>query len=276
MSGRRAIFLDVDGTYAHLGEVPEAHADAVGRARTAGHLVLLCTGRPLSLLPPRILAAGFDGVVATAGAYVEVGGQVLADRELEPEIAERLVRALESHGARYVLEATGGLYGTPATQRALLERVERHRAATDGTAHAGPFDIMDVLTVRESVIGVGFAKVAVVDSPVPVEDIARAAGEEVAALESSIPGMGASSGELYRRGVHKAVGVRVVVEHLGLDMADTLGFGDGMNDVEMLAEVGTGVAIDGSDPRVVAAADRTAAGPHASGLVAAFEELGLI
>ncbi|NTV39192.1 MAG: HAD hydrolase family protein, partial [Demequinaceae bacterium] len=62
--GQRAIFLDVDGTYAHHGLVPPAHAAAVRAARAGGHLVFLCTGRPVSLLPQHLTAAGFDGVVA--------------------------------------------------------------------------------------------------------------------------------------------------------------------------------------------------------------------
>ena len=54
-----------------------------------------------------------------------------------------------------------------------------------------------------------------------------------------------------------------------------IAFGDGLNDVEMLELAGIGVAIEGADPRVLAAADRTARGPEHEGLVAAFAELGL-
>ncbi len=113
------------------------------------------------------------------------------------------------------------------------------------------------------------------DSPVPVDTLAHEMGHEVDALPSSIPGMGDSSGELFMRGVHKAVGIRAVVERLGLAREDVIGIGDGPNDVEMLEYAGVGVAIEGSDPRVLAVADRTAAGPEHEGLVAAFAELSL-
>ncbi|WP_062004977.1 MULTISPECIES: HAD family hydrolase [Arthrobacter] len=63
-----AVFLDVDGTYADYGVVPDAHVRAVRSARAAGHKVFLCTGRPVSMLPEHILEAGFDGLIASAGA----------------------------------------------------------------------------------------------------------------------------------------------------------------------------------------------------------------
>ncbi|QXQ08735.1 HAD hydrolase family protein [Paeniglutamicibacter sp. Y32M11] len=69
----QAAFLVVDGTYADYGVVPKAHAAAVCTARATGHKLLLCTGRPLSMLPTHILEVGFDGLEASAGAYVEGG-----------------------------------------------------------------------------------------------------------------------------------------------------------------------------------------------------------
>jgi hydroxymethylpyrimidine pyrophosphatase-like HAD family hydrolase len=66
----RAIFLDIDGTYADHGLAPEAHVTAVRTARRLGHLVFVCTGRPLSMVPGHILEAGFDGSITGAGARV--------------------------------------------------------------------------------------------------------------------------------------------------------------------------------------------------------------
>jgi hydroxymethylpyrimidine pyrophosphatase-like HAD family hydrolase len=75
--------------------------------------------------------------------------------------------------------------------------------------------------------------------------------------------------------MNKSVGMLAVAERLGLDIANVYAFGDGLNDLEMLASAGTGVAIEGADPRVLAVADRTCPGPDRAGLVGAFEELGL-
>ena len=120
-----------------------------------------------------------------------------------------------------------------------------------------------------------FAKVTCFDSPVPVGEIAAELGGGVGALPSSIPGMGDSSGELFMAGVHKAVGIAAVVEHLGLSREDVVAIGDGPNDIEMIEYAGVGVAIEGSDEGVLAVADRTAPGPEQEGLVTVFAELAL-
>src|SRR5215207_6204137 len=93
----RAIFLDIDGTYADHGVVPDAHAEAVRTARRQGHLVFVCTGRPLSMVPDHILDAGFDGTITGAGARVEIDGEVLKDTRFEPHLASRIVDVLDAN-----------------------------------------------------------------------------------------------------------------------------------------------------------------------------------
>lgn len=276
MSRRHAVFLDVDGTYAHQGVVPAGHVAVVRAARARGHAVLLCTGRPRSMLPARLLEAGFDGLVAAAGGYVEVDGQVLVDRRFPADLARRTLDALDAHDVAYLLEAPEALYGRPGVDERLRDLLRRHFRPVDAEDHEGPVDILDALRMSDDLSHASFGKVTVFDSPIPVPELAEAVGPEVGALPSSIPGMGGSAGELYLRGVHKATGIELVSAHLGIPRRDVIAFGDGMNDLEMLAHAGVGVAIVGADPRVIAAADRTAQGPETEGLVDAFAELGLV
>ncbi|WNB86183.1 HAD hydrolase family protein [Cellulomonas sp. ATA003] len=197
MTTRRAVFLDVDGTYADRGVAPAGHVAAVRAARANGHLVLLCTGRPRCMLPPRLLAAGFDGIVAAAGGYVEVDGVVLLDTRFPPELAERVVRVLEAHDVAYVLEAPDVLLGPARAERRLRDLLGGHLDPDEpgdlGTAE-GPEDALAALRTADVLTGASFGKVTVVDSSVPVEDLAVAMGPGVGALPSSIPGMGGSSG----------------------------------------------------------------------------------
>jgi hydroxymethylpyrimidine pyrophosphatase-like HAD family hydrolase len=129
--------------------------------------------------------------------------------------------------------------------------------------------------MSDDLAGASFGKITCFDSAVPIASIAEQLGPEVGALPSSIPDMGESAGELYLTWVHKAVGIQVVVEHLGLAREQVIAVGDGLNDLERLQYAGLGVAIEGSDPRVLAAAAHVAQGPQHAGLATAFIELGL-
>jgi Cof subfamily protein (haloacid dehalogenase superfamily) len=272
----RIVFLDVDGTYAHHGVVPPAHAAVVAAARAAGNRVLLCTGRPLAMLPAHVLAAGFDGVVASAGGYVEVDGEVLSDLRYPAELAARAVAALDAADAAYILEAPTALYGPPGVDRRVQELLAGHLRDPGRDDDEGPGDIFQKLVVADSLATCSFAKITYFASRLPWAALGDAIGDGVVILPSSISGLGDSAGEIQMAGVHKALGIEAVVAHLGLGPQDVVAMGDGLNDLEMLAYAGTAVAIEGADPRVLAAAEHVTPGPQDEGLVRAFEMLGLV
>lgn len=273
MDRAHAIFLDVDGTYADHGIVPEGHVRSVRAARERGHRVLLCTGRPVSMLPESILGAGFDGLVASAGAYVEVDGTVLVDRRFPDRLAVRTVEVLDRHRAVYVLEAKESLYVPPTAEARLRDILREHFRHAPGGRATGSSAILDSL--RADPPAAGFAKVSVFDSAIPVKGIAEEIGGAVDVVENSIAQEGRNAGEVFQRGISKADGLAAVMEHLGIAREDTVAVGDGANDLEMIAFAGIGVAIEGSAPELLAVADATAAGPREEGLVAAFAALGL-
>jgi Cof subfamily protein (haloacid dehalogenase superfamily) len=272
----RAIFLDVDGTYADYGVVPEGHVRVVRAARSAGHKVLLCTGRPVSMLPASILAAGFDGLVASAGAYAEVDGEVLLNRRFPAGLAARTMAVLDGHRAVYILEAQDSLHVAPEAEPRLRAIIEEHfRRAPDGHAQ-GSSAILGSVRATSERAGTAFAKISVFEAPVPLEQIAREIGAGIAVVANSIANEGRHSGELYQSGISKADGVAAVIARLGIEQENTVAVGDGQNDLEMIAFAGVGIAIEGSSPELLALADRVAAPPHREGLVDAFAELGLI
>jgi hypothetical protein len=79
--GRKAVFLDVDGTFVDdRGVIPPSARAAVVAARANGHRLFLCTGRSMSQLGDEILEPGFDGAIASAGGHVEYQGEVLPHR----------------------------------------------------------------------------------------------------------------------------------------------------------------------------------------------------
>ena len=270
----RIIFLDIDGTYAFHGTVPDAHAEAVRRVRANGHRVLLCTGRPRSLLSPTMLAPGFDGLVCGAGAYVELDGEVLSDEVFPRALAERTLDTLAAHGAISLLESTEAVYVLPEAYDAMERRAPR--GDTSGSQSAIWEDLRAARRVVDSLDGLPFAKIVTLSARTELSHIAAEVGPEVAAVQTSIKDLGRGAGELYMSHVTKAVGIEAIVDRLGLSRDQVIACGDGPNDIEMLEYAGTAVGIAGGHPSVLALADTVAQGPEDAGLVATFEELGVL
>ena len=72
-------------------------------------------------------------------------------------------------------------------------------------------------------------------------------------------------------GKDKAIGW--LCSHLDISPTDTLAFGNGYNDIEMLSEAGLGVAVDGGVPQAIAAADLVAPSMEDDGVARVLEYL---
>ncbi|MHA7176222.1 HAD-IIB family hydrolase [Arthrobacter sp. Sr24] len=272
----RAIFLDVDGTYADFGVVPDGHVKAVQQARAAGHKVFICTGRPLPMLPESILGAGFDGVVASAGAYVQVGDEVLINATFPEDLATRALDVLDTHDAVYILEAQESIQVPAAAEARLRAHIAAHFASAPVDQPTASSSIIGSLTSFTDRSNLNFAKISVFESPVLMADLIAEIGPEIDVVANSIATEGPHAGELFQRGISKADGVAAVIAHFDIPKSASIAFGDGQNDLEMLAFAGIGVAIEGSAPELLTVADRTAPRPSELGIATAFAELGLI
>ena len=260
----KLIFLDFDGTYADDGKVPPEHVEAVRAAQHNGHGVFLCTGRPRSGLGEHALEAPFDGLVCAAGGYVLIDGKVLRDRRFSVDLARTSVEVLDRDGGVYILEHPDHVYCTVAGEKRLRELFQTH------------VDMLQALTALDSLDGIAPSKITVLGSSRPIVEIAADIGDGVKVMPGSVEDLGTVSGELQLADVDKSGGIEVVLNYLGKSRRDVVACGDGLNDLEMIERAGTGVAIAGGHPDLLAAADLLVPGPEEHGLVEAFMRLDLI
>ncbi|MGG3466503.1 Cof-type HAD-IIB family hydrolase [Neobacillus pocheonensis] len=78
------------------------------------------------------------------------------------------------------------------------------------------------------------------------------------------------------KGGSKAEGIKKMIEQLGFELKDVYAFGDGLNDLEMLKEVGTGVAMGNGVPEAKKLADIITSDVSNDGIWNGLKELQLI
>ena len=276
---RKAVFLDVDGTLLNdRGLVPESAATAVQRARANGHLVFLCTGRSLAELWGEIMEIGFDGVIAAAGGYVEVDGQVLHHQNVPVDQVARVIDFFDARGINYFLEANSGLYGSSTIKTQMREVL--YGGVTDENVLAelerGFAPFIEHLIVGEDMLREDINKISFLGSDVPFETIRTEFADAFDIIPATVPQFEPNSGELAIAGVHKAGAIEILLEHLGIPVADTMAYGDGHNDLEMLDYVNIGVAMGNAHQKVKDVADDITGSPDEDGLLTSFTKYGLI
>ena len=271
----KLIFLDIDGTLTVPGEnIPPASAlDAIEKARACGHKIFLCTGRNPDMLSP-LLVYGFDGVVACAGGYVTVGDEVLFDLPMTDEQRDMALNSLHGKGVFCTIEAKDGSWGDENMDEFLKDQpegnseIERWRKALSENLGIRPMSEYDGRPVY---------KVVIMCTEMEQLDDAKALLEkDFRFVVQEIPAHGCINGELISRSFDKGKGVELVREHFGVAKEDTIGFGDSMNDLEMLETVGTSVVMDNGAKALKERADLVCPAVTEDGLYKGFVELGLI
>ena len=84
------------------------------------------------------------------------------------------------------------------------------------------------------------------------------------------------NGELINRKFDKGLGIRRMAEALDFPIEDTVGFGDSMNDLEMIETVGTSVCMANGSPQLKRKSDLVCPAVEEDGLAWGFRELGLV
>ena len=272
---RRLVFLDIDGTLTPPGSnwVPESARKAIREARAAGHRVFLCTGRNLGMLRP-VLACGFDGVVASAGGYVLCDGELLFDcpmTALQLETALRTFRAgdvfvnVETRDDSFCDEGVAEFLAACSGGNSELLRWRRQLEKELGFRPMAEYDGKPVYKIVFSCA-----------RPEQLMPARRALEREFFFLVHDDPSSGCLNGELINRRFDKGRGVRLVADALGIPLEETIGFGDSMNDLEMIRTVGTGVCMEGGSPALKKLSSMVCPAVEEDGIAWAFAELGLL
>ncbi len=277
---KKVIFLDVDGTLVNdNGVVPESAKIAVRKAKENGHYVFLCTGRSKAELYDDIMEIGFDGVIGAAGGYIEVNNEMILHKKVSREDVEHLVNYFDKNNIDFYLESNGGLFASKNCKKTLNRLVfegvdkesEQYKELEKGI---GQF--IEALIEGENLIRDDINKVSFLNSETSIETIRDEFKDKFNVIHCTVPMFGENSGELSVPGVHKALAIEYLLEHLGLSKEATFAYGDGINDMEMLQYVNCGIAMGNAKEALKEIACDITGTHDEDGIYNSFKKYGLI
>lgn len=258
----KALFFDVDGTLVSFDthHIPQSTIDALTLARARGIKVFTSTGRPPQLLNniPEVEPV-MDGYILATGALCLCDGHVVRKDVIPPHEAEAIVRFCQECGLPAVVVGTRD-----------IQIVNRNDLVNE--------------------VFYGMLKVTYNKFDVPLDEVLAQGilqitpfltADEEKILLPHLPGCNSARWypafcDITSASADKANGVRAIAEYLGIDMSETMAFGDGGNDMPMLRIAGTGVAMGNALDEVKAHADYVTTDVDDNGVRNALQHFGLI
>lgn len=279
---KKVIFIDIDGTLVGFdSKAPQTAIDAIRQTRKNGNLVFICTGRSNPEILPSIRDIGFDGIIGAGGAYIEIDNQVVKHETLPESTVRELLELFRKEKIGCYLETNNGLFSndycissihdnllaglpdTPEVKEKTLSQVEWFTSLLkDMRNHELEYNQIN--------------KICFINKNYPFESIERDFGEKVELHHSTIPQYGQNSGEAGVKNQDKYAAITFVLDYLDLDKTDSIGLGDGDNDIAMFSAVGLGIAMANGTDKLKAVADDVTDAVDEDGLAKAFNKYELI
>ncbi len=235
----KLLAFDLDGTIVPDGKIiPAPIQKAIRKARDAGHLVTVITGRTETSARPFLDILELEAPYGTAqGARVQNSdGSVLFEHKLEGLIAQKLIEVSKVDG---FFVATGEHFYVldPTHERWAWAHAEGHKVKA--WAHYE----------NESVYKIVF------------ESGSNGLQQKLEQHHQDLMfyPWGNQYLEVTRGGATKGTALELIAKTLGVAQIDTIAFGDGGNDHAMLEWAGQGIVVEGGDLKLEREHERIAA-----------------
>lgn len=272
----KLLFLDIDGTLTEPGKniPPDSAVEAVRLARANGHRVVLCSGRNRGMLSP-LLKYGFDGLVGSAGGYIEYAGQVIFDCPMTARQRDTVMDVLLRSGVFRTVEGRDCSYTDESFKEFL-----RETARSEGNS--------ELLRWREQLeceLGIRpmadyqgepvYKVVFMCRSADDLREPMRVLGDDFQFCIQGTDPYGITNGELINKAFNKGTAVRRLSAYTGIPLDHTIAFGNSMNDLEMIEAAGLGICMGNGSEALKKIAGEVCPPVKEDGLYRAFRQHGL-
>jgi len=235
LSQVRLVLTDLDETLlTDDKQVTPRTMAAIRRLEEEGVRVALCTGRAVEATRPIAESLGLHHLVCCNGALVRNSAAVLAEQTMPPEVTAELAHFFGSHGVVYYLMTPEGFYVSEINEA--VNRASQMRGYAPPLLQPG-----QEYTRAHKVMAPG-------------------AGPLFAKTQSHFGHLAhiiyhPDYLEIAPEGIDKSWGARRLAAHLDVPQHEVMAFGDALNDVELLAWAGVGVAVANAMEETRRAAD---------------------
>jgi Cof subfamily protein (haloacid dehalogenase superfamily) len=231
------------------------------------------------MLEQEIVDIGFDGIVCSAGSYIELDHQVIDETFIDYDKILEVIDIFKRNDIAFALEGT---YATYADDEMMVRFTKAHHGITESS---------EMQRIRKEVES-GMNRKTMkefYEHPAPIHKITFIAKDnkdlkepkellsgEFMFVVHEMFSQENIQGEIIDSHTTKATAVIKILERLQASMEDTIAFGDSMNDFEMIEMVAYGFAMADGSEQLKAIADAICPSAKEDGVYQELKRLRLI
>ncbi|WP_033541639.1 Cof-type HAD-IIB family hydrolase [Planococcus sp. CAU13] len=254
----KLLLLDIDGTLLNSKkELPASALEALQKARENGHELAIATGRAPFMITDLREKLDIHTFITFNGQYIVHDDRVIHTEALDSELLEKVVLFAEERDHPLVF----------MNSKKMISSIDYHP------------------DIDESLKSLKFPHPETernfhLDNDI-YQSLVFCTEEEEAQYhekfkEFSFVRWHRVSCDILPKGGSKASGIEKLIASTGHTIEDTIAFGDGLNDLQMMQVAGYSVALDNGHPETKKVASHVTAHVDEDGLAKAFAHLGLI
>jgi Cof subfamily protein (haloacid dehalogenase superfamily) len=233
MGNYKVLFLDIDGTLLRPDDsIEDSTKEAIAQVQSIGLEVFLATGRPLHEIDELAKELNIHSFIGYNGAYAIYKGADIFQKPMNSSTVKNFLTIAKENDHEVVLYTNSKNVFTNMESEILTDFM--HKFHLHKNEPYSP-------SVNNAVLGMTLVNLKKEDPSLYQND------EGIHLSQVNLEGM-RHCYDVIRDSVNKGYGVQVVLERLGIDKESSIAFGDGMNDKEMLQNVGEGFAMGNGHP----------------------------
>lgn len=258
----KALFFDIDGTLVSFRthSIPVSTVEALTKAKMQGIKIFISTGRPYRIINNLdSIKHLIDGYVTTNGAYNFIGSHVVSCNPIPLKDVMATIELADTMNFACVVvgEKDLAVYNSNSAIDRIFGRLLNVPDIGDNT----PIEIVLKQRILQMSPIINETEEAVL-MPRLTECISNRWHPDFT--------------DITERNADKGRGLASIAAFEGLDLSETMAFGDGGNDISIIERAGIGVAMGNAGEQVQAAADYVTTSVDEDGIKQAFLHFGLI
>jgi len=257
----KAVFFDIDGTLISFNthQIPSSTEMAIQELKAKGIKVFISTGRSINSIH-HIKYLGFDGFITFNGGYcVTQEGDVIFRKAIDSADIDALLKyhhEVSPIGFSFMSEHQISINQVSPEIQSMYSQLNLEVPVLID------YDSFDSSSVLQTNL--------FIDPVQEVELMPKIMPNSIATRWSPL------FADVNPMGQSKKVGIDIFLNHFGIDISETMAFGDGGNDITMLQHCQIGVAMGNANPEVKEIADYTTSTVDEDGIYLALKHFKVI